>query len=67
MLYKENIRCKEHYTNTSMIYAETGRFPLASDKCAEYQILVKNFKNGYHFFVKLVYNQILQDPTKQMD
>ena len=52
-------------TNTSMIYAETGRFPLAID--INVQIIkywLKILRMESNSYVKLVYNEMLQDPTK---
>ena len=52
-------------TNTSMIYAETGRFPLAIN--INVQIIkywLKILRMESNSYVKLVYNEMLQDPTK---
>ena len=48
-----------------MIYAETGRFPLAID--INVQIIkywLKILRVESNSYVKLVYNEMLQDPTK---
>ena len=48
-----------------MIYAETGRFPLAID--INVQIIkywLKILRMESNSYVKLVYNEMLQDPTK---
>ena len=52
-------------TNTSMIYAETGRFPLAIDinvQIIKYWLKILIMESNS--YVKLVYNEMLQDPTK---
>ena len=52
-------------TNTSMIYAETGRFPLAIDinvQIIKYWLNILRMESNS--YVKLVYNEMLQDPTK---
>ena len=52
-------------TNTSMIYAETGRFPLASDinlQIIKFLLKILRMENTSH--VKLVYNEMFQNPTK---
>ena len=52
-------------TNTSMIYAETGRFPLASDinlEIIKYWLNIVRMENTS--YVKLVYNEMFQNPTK---
>ena len=47
-----------------MIYAETGRFPLASDinlQIIKYWLKILRMENS--FYVKLVYNEMFQNPT----
>ena len=48
-----------------MIYAETGRFPLAIDinvQIIKYWLKILRMKSNS--YVNLVYNEMLQDPTK---
>ena len=48
-----------------MIYAKTGRFPLASDinlQIIKYWLKILRMENS--FYVKLVYNEMFQNPTK---
>ena len=52
-------------TNTSMIFAETGRFPLAIE--ANIQIIkywVKILRSEESSYIKLVYSEMFQNPLK---
>ena len=52
-------------TNKSMIYAESGRFPLASDiKLQIIKYWLKNLRMENTSYVKLVYNEMFQNPAK---
>ena len=54
-------------TNTSMIYGETGRFPLASDinvQIVKYWLKILRMENTSYVKLLLVYNEMFQNPTK---
>ena len=52
-------------TNTSMIFAETGRFHLAIDvNIPIIKYCVKILRSGESSYIKLVYSEMFQNPTK---